>query len=148
MTIMGGIKTFGHFCRDIQENEISDLASNLEEITEVKPFFAEVIKTADIIARRVTAHYPKTLLITYIANLVFTFLLPGIATFILFAAHTLLFLRYQNSMFTSISTYKELEASEWFSELKAKNDCEAVVNMEIGKQKPFENITLFVKQYF
>lgn len=148
MTVMGGIKTFGYFCRDIQENQISDLASKLEDITEVKPFFAEVIKTADIIARRVTAHYPKTLLITYAANLVFTFLLPGIATFILFGAHTFLFLRYQNSMFTAISTHKKFEASEWFSLLQRKNDCEAVVNGIIGIQNPFENITILVKQYF
>lgn len=140
MTIRAGLNTFSGFLDDIHKSEIKGLESKLKSATNPKTFLVEVIKTADKIMRRFTMHYPKTLLISYIVSAIFTVIFPGIGAFINLALNTVLFLRYQNYMFTSIKAHKNGNISEWFSTIEEKKVLEFWVRAKVMGQEFFSRL--------
>jgi len=106
----------------------------------------DIIKTTDEVMRMITVHYPKTILIATIANVIFTILFPSIATFINLTVNGLFVFWHCDYIMTSIKEYSNHKKSEWSSPYEDKKVIEVIVHTKILGKNLIDRVSGFFRE--
>ncbi|NGX52040.1 MAG: hypothetical protein KR126chlam5_00333 [Candidatus Anoxychlamydiales bacterium] len=106
----------------------------------------EIIKTTNEVIKMIIVHYPKTVLIATIANVIFTVLFPSIGTFINLTVNGFFVLWHFDYMITSIKEYRENKKSEWSSSYNEKKELELRVCGKIFGREFIDRVSGFFRE--
>jgi len=141
---MGLITGVSRLLDDISDNILYDSFTKLES-RNLHSVFVEIISTVNKVMEKVIMHYPKTLMICFIAHVIFTIVFPSIRTFIGLAIDCYLFYPYRNHMFSAIKIHRENNISEWFSSYEDKKKLEKIIHIRAYGNGLLQRITNFFK---
>ncbi|NGX32672.1 MAG: hypothetical protein K1060chlam4_00722 [Candidatus Anoxychlamydiales bacterium] len=106
----------------------------------------DIIKTTDEVMRMITVHYPKTILIATIANVIFTVLFPSIGTLINLTVNGFFVFWHLDYMITSIKEYSSYKKSEWSSSYDDKKVLELIVYGKIFGKEFIDRVSGFFRE--
>lgn len=143
---MNGVKGFS----ELYKNDINPMFkmgfAKARTTSNFKNKVVDIIKTTNDVMRLVTIHYPKTILIATIANVIFTVLFPSIGTLINLTVNGFFVFWHLDYMMASIKEYSHQKKSEWSSSYGEKKRLEAIVYAKIFGKDLIDRISGFFRE--
>ncbi|MFA6119057.1 MAG: hypothetical protein WCT85_05945 [Parachlamydiales bacterium] len=112
-------------------------------IEKVKSFSVEVLKTTKECIGDISRHYPKTILICFVANVIFSILKGSITGFIGVAVDCYLLYPHRNHIFCAIKVYNKHNISEWTSSFEEKENLKDEIIFRVFKEQTAAKISSF-----
>ncbi len=96
------------------------MTQQIDFFSKLKNISFDIIDTSKLILKKAFLHYPKTMRIAFIINLIVIFIFPSISRFIGLGLEIYIFLKNNNLLSKSIRIYNNENVSEWTSSVAEK----------------------------